>query len=59
MAQNSGNAPRMITWVLCLVLYLFALAGHFNIAPIPALYATWAWILGFGLLIVATKIKGL
>ncbi len=26
-----GNAPKFVTWVICLVLYGVALAGHFGV----------------------------
>ncbi len=59
MAGQSGKAPKNITWIICLVLYLIALVGHFDLAPIPGNLETWSWILGFGLLLVAVKVKGL
>jgi hypothetical protein len=49
----------MIIWVNCLVLYLVALAAHFGLANIGAPVATWSWIIGFGLLILACRIRGL
>lgn len=60
MAATTGNAPKNITWIICLVLYLIALAGTFNIVPqITGQMTMWSWILGFGLLLVAVKVKGL
>jgi hypothetical protein len=53
------NAPTNVVWVVCLVLYLVALASHFRIVHIDARIALWAWILGFGLLLVATKVRRL
>ena len=57
--KNSGKAPTMIIWVICLVLYLVALAAHFGLAKIGAPVATWSWIIGFGLLILACRVRGL
>jgi len=57
--RNSGKAPTMTVWVICLVLFLIALAGHFGWARIPNPYDTWAWIGGFGLLLVACRVRGL
>ena len=57
--RNSGKAPTMIIWVICLVLYLVALAAHFGLARIGAPVASWSWIIGFGLLILACRIRGL
>ncbi len=53
------NAPTNLTWVICLVLFLVALAGHFNVVRIPGNIQLWSWILGYGLLLVACKVRGL
>ena len=57
--KNSGKAPTMVIWVICLVLYLVALAAHFGLAKIGAPAASWSWIIGFGLLILACRVRGL
>jgi hypothetical protein len=57
--KNSGKAPTMIIWVICLILYVVALAAHFGLAKIGAPVASWSWIIGFGLLILACRIRGL
>lgn len=57
--RNSGKAPTMIIWVVCLILYIVALAAHFGLAKIGAPVASWSWIIGFGLLIAACRIRGL
>lgn len=57
--RNSGKAPTMIIWVICLVLYIVALVAHFGLVKIGAPVATWSWIIGFGLLILACRIRGL
>ena len=49
----------MIVWVICLVLYLVALAAHFGVVAIGAPVALWSWIIGFGLLLVACRVRGL
>jgi len=59
MAATTGNAPKNITWIICLVLYLVALVAHFGIIHVDPQIAVWSWILGFGLLLVAVKVKGL
>lgn len=59
MAGMSGKAPKMITWVISLVLYIVALLAHFGVLPVPADVAVWAWILGFGLLLVGVRVRGL
>lgn len=57
--RNSGKAPTMVVWVICLVLYVVALAAHFGIVQIDAQIAVWSWIIGLGLLLVACRVRGL
>lgn len=57
--RNSGKAPTMAVWVISLVLFLVAVVAEFGLARIPNPYATWSWILGFGLLLAACRIRGL
>ena len=59
MAQGSGKAPKQITWIICLILYVVALVAHFGVARIPGDIATWSWIIGFGLLLAAVRVRGL
>jgi hypothetical protein len=53
------NAPTNIVWVICLVLYLLAILANFRIVRIDSAIATWSWIIGFGLLLIATKVRRL
>jgi hypothetical protein len=57
--KGSGTGTKQVTWIVCLVLYLVALAGHFGIVHLSGEIQTWAWILGFGLLLVADKVRGI
>lgn len=57
--RNSGKAPTFAVWVISLVLFVVALLGHFGVAPIPSQIATWSWIIGFGLLLLACRVRGL
>jgi len=59
MARGAGKAPKQITWVICLILYVIALVAHFGLIRMDANIATWSWIIGFGLLLVAVQIRGL
>lgn len=58
MATQS-NAPRQITWVICLVLYLVALLAHFGGVRMDSNVALWSWVIGYGLLLVAVQVRGL
>ena len=59
MARGGGNAPRNGTFLIALVLYAVALATHFRYVRLDANIGDWAWIIGFGLLLVAVKVRGL
>jgi len=54
-----GKAPKQITWIICLVLYVVALLVHFGVASLGGQIGDWAWIIGFGLLLVAVQVRGL
>ncbi len=57
--SNTGKGPTMIVWVISLVLFIVALAAQFGLVKIDAQVATWSWIIGFGLLLVACRVRGL
>ncbi|MES2676665.1 MAG: hypothetical protein V4660_20680 [Pseudomonadota bacterium] len=57
--RNSGKAPTMAVWVISLVLFIIALVAHFGLVRIPYPLASWSWIIGFGLLLVACRVRGL
>ena len=56
---NRGNAPKQITWLICLVLFVVALLSHFGVVHLPNHIGDWAWIVGFGLLLLAAQVRGL
>lgn len=57
---RGNNAPKNITWVICLVLYLVAVLSHFQVIHLGGEdIASWAWIVGFALLLVAVRVRGL
>jgi hypothetical protein len=59
MARGAGKAPKQITWLICLILYILALVAHFGIMRLPNNVGEWAWIIGFGLILAAVQIRGL
>ena len=59
MARAAGKAPKQITWIICLILYIVALLAHFAIVRITGNVGDWAWIIGFGLLLAAVQVRGL
>ena len=59
MARGGGKAPKQITWLICLVLYLVAVLSHFKVVQVRADVATWSWIIGYALLLLAVQLRGL
>ena len=53
------SAPKQITWLICLVLYIVALLAAFGVVSIDRPFALWSWVIGFGLLLVAVQVRGL
>jgi hypothetical protein len=59
MRRFPGNAPTLVVWIISLVLFMVALGAHFGVVRLGSQVATWSWIIGFGLLLVACRVKGL
>lgn len=59
MAHGGGKAPKQVTWLICLALYVVALVAHFGVVRVRGDVADWSWIIGFGLLLVAVRVRGL
>jgi len=57
--RNAGNAPTLVVWIISLVLFIVALVAQFGVVRIPDPAATWSWIIGFGLLLIACRVRGL
>lgn len=58
MAKRT-NAPKFITWIISLALFVVALLAHFGSIHVSQDIATWSWILGYALLLVAVQVRGL
>ena len=58
MAKQT-NAPKLITWIICLVLFIVAIVAHFGIIHVSSDIANWSWIIGYALLLLAVQVKGL
>lgn len=56
---TTPSAPKQITWLICLVLYIIALLAAFGVISIDSQLALWSWVIGFGLLLVAVQVRGL
>ena len=57
--STRGKAPKQITWIICLILYLVAVFTHFGVLRLGVDIAEWSWIIGYGLLLIAIQVKGL
>ncbi len=57
--SNQGKAPKQITWVICLVLFIIAVASHFGVVHLGNGIGDWAWIIGYAILLVAVQVRGL
>lgn len=57
--RNSGKAPTFAVWTISLLLFVIALAAHFGLVKVGEPVATWSWIIGFGLLLAACRVRGL
>lgn len=53
------SAPKFVTWIIALVLFLVAVFAHFGVIKVSTDIATWSWIIGYALLLVAVQVKGL
>jgi len=58
MAKRT-NAPKFITWIVSLILFIVAIAAHFAVIHVSADIASWSWIIGYALLLVAVQVRGL
>lgn len=59
MARGGNHAPKNITWVICLVLYLIAALNFFGVIRVGGAIASWSWIVGYAILLIAVKVRGL
>lgn len=59
MRNFSGKAPTMAVWVISLVLFILAVLATFGVIRPGAEITTWSWIIGFGLLLIACRVRGL
>ncbi len=57
--STRGKAPKHITWVICLVLFLVALLSHFGVIKLGNGIGDWSWIIGYALLLIAVQVRDL
>ncbi len=49
----------MMVWIVCLILYIVAVTAQLGVAPVNPQLARGSWIVGFGLLLLACRVRGL
>lgn len=59
MPNFSGKAPTLAVWIISLILFVIALITHFGLIKVDAAVSTWSWIIGFALLLIACRVRGL
>jgi len=59
MARGGNKAPTYVVWVLCLILYLIAVLNFFGVIHVGGAIASWSWIVGYALLLIAVRVRGL
>lgn len=59
MARGTASAPKQITWIICLVLFIIALLSHFGVVNLGNGIGDWSWIIGYAVLLVAVQVRGL
>jgi len=59
MRNFTGKAPSFPVWVISLVLFIVAVLSAFGVIRPGTEIATWSWIIGFGLLLIACRVRGL
>jgi hypothetical protein len=59
MARGGNNAPKHVTWVICFILYLIAVLDTFGVINIDNQISTWSWVIGYAVLLLAVKVRGL
>lgn len=57
--STQGKAPKQITWIICLILYILALLTHFGVLHLDGGIGEWSWIVGYALLLIAVQVRGL
>jgi hypothetical protein len=57
--MHRKNAPTNVVWIICLGLYILSLLANFRVFHVNTDIATWSWIIGFGLLLLATVTRRL
>jgi hypothetical protein len=53
------SPPKMVTWIIALILLVLALLGYLKVASILTQYDFWLAVVSAALMLIATQVKGL
>ena len=53
------SAPKVITWVIAVIIGVVGIVAHLGIIPVLSGYAFWLVAAAFVLLVLATLLRGL
>jgi hypothetical protein len=59
MRNAPGNAPTLVVWIISLVLFIVAVAAQFGVIRIGQPIMPWLWIIGYALLLIACRVRGM
>ena len=62
MARRGGfrtQAPKQITLIVAVILWLIGLLGGLNVASVPSQYVFWSLVIAGALLILGSLLDGL
>lgn len=54
-----GKAPKRITFIICLILYIVAVLVHFGVLHLDRSLGDWSWIVGYALLLIGVQVRGI
>lgn len=57
--KTTLSAPKQVTWFVCLVLYVIPVLTWLGVVTIRGNLAVWCWIIGYGVLLAASRTRGL
>lgn len=55
----ANNAPKNLTWIVAVVLGVLGIVSVYVDIPVASDYSFWLVTIGFALLAIATKVRGL
>lgn len=57
--SRGTNAPKQITWIICLILFVVAILSTFGFVHLGSNIGMWSWIIGYAVLLLSVQVRGL